>query len=269
MVRERSGAPRAVGVVKAAALRRRVQAGAGQLLPSTTTNLLCSPPAHSAQAMAPPSEVILTSSSSTSTASGSTTLHDFTTAHQLATLKPSAPGPNSTAVLPTANGLGGICITVQEGKALAGVWAWQKVRQRTRRSSCRGLIVRRRAADLIMTLLPAFLLSPRSNSTRKSRSRRSSPASPSPRRARTAPAAPSPAMSTSGRSVPRISRDRERKRPRDRWLTSLVHQLASGLLFNSFDAHYRRVNILKFTQDGLGLVSGSDDSGVSVWSVAR
>lgn len=39
-------------------------------------------------------------------------------------------------------------------------------------------------------------------------------------------------------------------------------------MFNSFDAHYRRINILKFTSDGLGLISGSDDSGVSVWSVA-
>jgi hypothetical protein len=77
--------------------------------------------------MAPLSEVILTSSSSSSTASGSTTLHDFTTSLQLSTLKPSSPGPNSTAYIPTAYGQGGICATVMEGKPLMNVWAWQKV----------------------------------------------------------------------------------------------------------------------------------------------
>lgn len=77
--------------------------------------------------MAPLSEVILTSSSSSTTASGSTTLHDFTTSLQLSTLKPSSPGPNSTAYIPTAYGQGGICATVMEGKPLMNVWAWQKV----------------------------------------------------------------------------------------------------------------------------------------------
>lgn len=44
---------------------------------------------------------------------------------------------------------------------------------------------------------------------------------------------------------------------------------SSGILFNSWDAHYRQVNVLQFTNDGAALVSGSDDSGVSVWSVSR
>ncbi|KAF8202202.1 WD40-repeat-containing domain protein [Pholiota molesta] len=46
-------------------------------------------------------------------------------------------------------------------------------------------------------------------------------------------------------------------------------ETASGILYNSWDAHYRQVNILRFTNDGAALVSGSDDSGVSVWSVSR
>ncbi|KAG2129202.1 WD40-repeat-containing domain protein [Suillus bovinus] len=46
-------------------------------------------------------------------------------------------------------------------------------------------------------------------------------------------------------------------------------EVASGILYNSWDAHYRHVNVLKFTHDGAALISGSDDSGVSIWSVAR
>ncbi|KAG2353724.1 WD40-repeat-containing domain protein [Suillus spraguei] len=46
-------------------------------------------------------------------------------------------------------------------------------------------------------------------------------------------------------------------------------EVASGILYNSWDAHYRHVNVLKFTHDGAALISGSDDSSVNVWSVAR
>ncbi|KAJ7089699.1 WD40 repeat-like protein, partial [Mycena belliarum] len=46
-------------------------------------------------------------------------------------------------------------------------------------------------------------------------------------------------------------------------------EIASGILFNSWDAHYRQVTVLKFTHDGAALLSGSEDSGVSVWSVSR
>lgn len=46
-------------------------------------------------------------------------------------------------------------------------------------------------------------------------------------------------------------------------------QVASGILFNVWDAHYRKVTVLRFTQDGAGIMSGSEDSGVSVWSVSR
>ncbi|KAG1876566.1 WD40-repeat-containing domain protein [Suillus subalutaceus] len=46
-------------------------------------------------------------------------------------------------------------------------------------------------------------------------------------------------------------------------------EVASGILYNSWDAHYRRINVLKFTHDGAALISGSEDSAVSIWSVAR
>lgn len=46
-------------------------------------------------------------------------------------------------------------------------------------------------------------------------------------------------------------------------------QISSGILFNSWDAHYRRVNVLKFTNDGSILISGSEDSSVNVWLVQR
>lgn len=40
-------------------------------------------------------------------------------------------------------------------------------------------------------------------------------------------------------------------------------------MYHAWDAHYRQVNVLRFTQDGAALLSGSEDSGVSVWSVPR
>ncbi|KAF9462926.1 WD40 repeat-like protein [Collybia nuda] len=46
-------------------------------------------------------------------------------------------------------------------------------------------------------------------------------------------------------------------------------EVSSGILYNSWDAHYRQVSILRFTRDGHALLSGSEDSGVSVWAVSR
>ncbi|KAJ3837890.1 WD40 repeat-like protein [Lentinula raphanica] len=46
-------------------------------------------------------------------------------------------------------------------------------------------------------------------------------------------------------------------------------EISSGILFNSWDAHYRQINVLRFTSDGAALLSGSDDSGISAWSVSR
>ncbi|KAG8987017.1 Pre-rRNA-processing protein ipi3 [Tulasnella sp. JGI-2019a] len=46
-------------------------------------------------------------------------------------------------------------------------------------------------------------------------------------------------------------------------------EIASGILFNSFEAHYRQTNVLRFTTDGAALISGSEDSGVSVWAMSH
>ncbi|KAI0793928.1 WD40 repeat-like protein [Fomes fomentarius] len=46
-------------------------------------------------------------------------------------------------------------------------------------------------------------------------------------------------------------------------------EIASGIMYNSWDAHYRRVNVVRFTQDAAALVAGSEDSGVSIWSIGR
>ncbi|KAJ3475698.1 hypothetical protein NLI96_g11667 [Meripilus lineatus] len=45
-------------------------------------------------------------------------------------------------------------------------------------------------------------------------------------------------------------------------------KIPSGIMFNAWDAHYRQVNVLRFTVDGQALVSGSEDSGVGVWSMS-
>ncbi|KAL4245549.1 Pre-rRNA-processing protein IPI3 [Abortiporus biennis] len=46
-------------------------------------------------------------------------------------------------------------------------------------------------------------------------------------------------------------------------------EIASGIMFNAWDAHYRQVNVLTFTHDGAALISGSEDSSVNVWSLSR
>ncbi|KAI0255931.1 WD40 repeat-like protein [Lactifluus subvellereus] len=46
-------------------------------------------------------------------------------------------------------------------------------------------------------------------------------------------------------------------------------EIASGIMYNSWEAHYRKVTVLRFTPDGEALLSGSEDSGIGVWSVFR
>ncbi|SPO20885.1 related to WD-repeat protein crb3 [Ustilago trichophora] len=45
-------------------------------------------------------------------------------------------------------------------------------------------------------------------------------------------------------------------------------QIATGDLLASFDAHYRSVTVLKWTLDGAGLVTGSEDARILAWSLA-
>ncbi|TBU49181.1 WD40 repeat-like protein [Dichomitus squalens] len=46
-------------------------------------------------------------------------------------------------------------------------------------------------------------------------------------------------------------------------------ETASGIMYNSWDAHYRQINVLRFTHDAAALIAGSEDSGVSIWSIPR
>lgn len=48
----------------------------------------------------------------------------------------------------------------------------------------------------------------------------------------------------------------------------LFYHLPTGQILSSFSAHYRTINCLKFTKDGKGLISASQDSRISVWSCA-
>ena len=53
--------------------------------------------------------------------------HDLLSATHLHAFKTSTSALASTSFVPTQDGVGGAVFAVQEGKALAHVWAWQKV----------------------------------------------------------------------------------------------------------------------------------------------
>ncbi|KAI0073256.1 WD40 repeat-like protein [Panus rudis PR-1116 ss-1] len=46
-------------------------------------------------------------------------------------------------------------------------------------------------------------------------------------------------------------------------------EIASGIMYNAWDAHYRQVNVLRFTHDSAALLSGSEDSAVGIWCMSR
>ncbi|GAA6011507.1 hypothetical protein JCM10207_002643 [Rhodosporidiobolus poonsookiae] len=46
-------------------------------------------------------------------------------------------------------------------------------------------------------------------------------------------------------------------------------EVCTGSLIITVDAHYRSVSVLAFSDDSAALVSGSEDAGVSVWSIGR
>lgn len=54
-------------------------------------------------------------------------LHDLTTTAHVQSFKTSSNAKNCLASVPSRDGLGGTVWAVQEGKAIVGVWAWQKV----------------------------------------------------------------------------------------------------------------------------------------------
>lgn len=62
--------------------------------------------------------------------------------------------------------------------------------------------------------------------------------------------------------------DRDRRISTDN-PTLCAEQVSSGTLLITVDAHYRSVSALAFSDDGACLVTGSEDAGVSVWSIGR
>mmetsp|Transcript_45101 Transcript_45101/g.116641 ORF Transcript_45101/g.116641 Transcript_45101/m.116641 type:complete len:494 (-) Transcript_45101:537-2018(-) len=49
----------------------------------------------------------------------------------------------------------------------------------------------------------------------------------------------------------------------------LVYETATGSLRASFEAHYKSINVVKFSGDSCVLASGSEDSAIHLWSVAE
>lgn len=54
-------------------------------------------------------------------------LHDLATYAHVHSFKSSSNATNCLACANSEDGVGGTVWTVQEGKAIAGIWAWQKV----------------------------------------------------------------------------------------------------------------------------------------------
>ncbi|CAJ0626207.1 2375_t:CDS:2 [Entrophospora sp. SA101] len=44
-----------------------------------------------------------------------------------------------------------------------------------------------------------------------------------------------------------------------------IWELSTGTLCKVFDAHYKKINVMRFTNDDIALITGSDDSSVNVW----
>lgn len=57
-------------------------------------------------------------------------IHDLLTSTHIHGFKTSVSSLHSTYYIPSQRGVGGALLAVQEGKALANVWAWQKVSHR-------------------------------------------------------------------------------------------------------------------------------------------
>ncbi|PRP76408.1 hypothetical protein PROFUN_15237 [Planoprotostelium fungivorum] len=51
--------------------------------------------------------------------------------------------------------------------------------------------------------------------------------------------------------------------------TIYVYQVATGHLLRTFEAHYKKISCLSFTEDDSMLLSGGDDGVINVWDTAR
>lgn len=68
------------------------------------------------------------SSSTKNTATPAIQLHDLDTYAHVHSFKSSSSSRNCLSYAPSSGGVGGTVWSVQDGKAIAGIWAWQKVR---------------------------------------------------------------------------------------------------------------------------------------------
>ena len=188
-------------------------------------------------------EVILCSTSpqQPTVGAGAIVVHDIQTGAILASFKQTNAGPKSVAVLESKSTQGGFILAAQLDKSIMNVYNYQKVS--------------------LALHMPAISNGPQPGST--------SLEDRSPRKAQLHRCR-QPGGFLHSWNFPRacISLGGELLLVLVRSVSSEV-KISSGILYNAWDAHYSSVNVLQFTQDGAALVSGSDDSGVSVWSVSR
>ncbi|KAJ2961028.1 hypothetical protein NQZ79_g3661 [Umbelopsis isabellina] len=48
-----------------------------------------------------------------------------------------------------------------------------------------------------------------------------------------------------------------------------IWEISTGVLYRSFDAHYKKITALRFTDDDTALISASDDASVNVWLLTK
>jgi pre-rRNA-processing protein IPI3 len=181
--------------------------------------------------------------SSPSTSTGSITFHDIRTGAALATFKQTSARTHATDLVETKDGQGGFILSAQQDKSILNVYNYQKVRLTDSNQRC--WLMQAGQDQIALKIVLAERLS-------------------------CVAVDPQGAYCAGGTGQGRIYL----------WevsvnllfgvtTTTFKSQTSSGILFNAWDAHYRRVNVLRFTPDGAVLISGSDDSSVSVWPVAR
>ena len=195
----------------------------------------------------PLQEVIVcaTAPSSSSAGPGAISLHDIRTSTNLASFKQSNAAVHCTAIVETSNAQGGFMLASQHEKSILNVYSFQKVPTYSNKAST-GIL-----SDCIII---------GSNHSEDSFARKT--------------------LLHCRRCLGRILCGWYFTRPNISLggkpfvcvamiLQLTLIQVTSGILYNSWDAHYRQVTVLRFTADGAAIVSGSEDSSVSVWPVSR
>ncbi|KZP01727.1 WD40 repeat-like protein [Calocera viscosa TUFC12733] len=140
--------------------------------------------------------------------SGGIYMHDLQTGTVLASFKQTAAGPHCTAVVPSAEGQGGVLLAAQPDKALMNAYSFQKDQVMQR------IALPEKLSCLVIDRQGRFC--------------------------------------AGGTSQGRL----------------YIWEVASGILFASFEAHYRAVTVARFSDDGLALATASEDSGVAIWLIS-